>query len=265
LIFYLVARPLRSYTDSLLKRGLSKKAKQLLAENEFIYHEILSRHNPYYRSLSPDLREVFLFRVAAFMSAKKFRYHSLDHEERIPVLVSGAAVQMTFGMKNFLMDYFPVIHIIKQEYNIPEDKDTYYGHVSKKGIHVAWNHFIEGFTDYEDGINVGLHEMAHAVSFDVFLGESDHQDYHTRRKLAAFAERGLPVFYAMRKGHVHVLDPYATTNFDEFWAVCVEHFFEEPQLFREHDPELYLSVCELLNQDTLTVDKVINKGLAGIK
>ena len=37
------------------------------------------------------------------MQAKEFRFHSMVEEEYIPVLISGAAVQMTFGLRNYLM------------------------------------------------------------------------------------------------------------------------------------------------------------------
>lgn len=42
---------------------------------------------------------------------------------------------------------------------------------------------------------------------------------------------------------------YAKSNIHEFWAVCVEHFFEAPIQFKEHLPELYYAMCKVLNQD----------------
>lgn len=45
-------------------------------------------------------------RTIASGLSKEFRYHYLQEEEYIPVVISGAAVQVTFGLKNFLMDYF---------------------------------------------------------------------------------------------------------------------------------------------------------------
>lgn len=35
------------------------------------------------------------------------------------------------------------------------------------------------------------------------------------------------------------INPYATTNQQEFFAVAAEYFFERPQLMKEKHPELY--------------------------
>ena len=241
-----------------------KAAVKKAEEMNFEYDGVLKKYNPYYAALSLDDKQRFLLRTVEFMQAKEFRYHSMQEEAYIPVLISGAAVQITFGLKNFLMDYFPIIHIIKKEYVLEMDKETYYGHVSRTGIYISWNHFLEGFADYTDSMNVGLHEMAHAISFDIFLGQQDRHDFAFKKRLKDFVEEGKPVFRAMRQGASHLLDDYGATNFDEFWAVCVETFFENPLEFNRNMPDLYISIVELLNQDPLKPGKIINRNLAGL-
>ncbi len=244
--------------------GRLKSVNYLLLNKKQQYHEWLSKYNAYYSLLSPVFQQRFLQRVATFIKAKKFRYHSLQEEEIMPVLISGAAVQMTFGLSNYLMDYFSVIHVIKKEYVLTMDKETYYGHVSRNGIYISWDHFLKGYEDYEDSMNVGLHEMAHAISYDIFLGQQDKHDHLFKKRLDGFAIKGKPVFQAMRREGHDVLDEYGTTNFDEFWAVCIETFFENADEFRKEAPELYFSIVELLNQDTLNSGIIINKEVAGL-
>jgi Mlc titration factor MtfA (ptsG expression regulator) len=248
----------------LKKRRIRNRTGNDLAVNSFQYDYWLKKYNPYYNSLSPELRNRFLNRTVEFMDSKEFRFHSMKQEEYIPVLISGAAVQVTFGLKNYLMDYYSVINVVRREYHISQDDDWYYGHVSRESISVSWNHFLQGFEDYTDSSNVGLHEMAHAVSFDVFLGQTDHHDHAFKKRLSIFQKKGIPVFRAMRKSTIHLLDDYGATNFDEFWAVCVVTFFENTEEFSRTMPDLYLSVAELLNQDPLKPDKIINKELAGL-
>lgn len=228
------------------------------------YRYWLGQHNPYYAALSETMKERFLDRVVKFMRSKEFRYHKLEVDEKVPVLLSGAAIQLTFGLRNYMLDYFPVIHIIRQEYTLDIDKETYYGHVSKNGIYISWTHFMEGFSDYSDSVNVGLHEMAHAVSYDIFLGEKDRHDRGFIERLKGFREEGTPVFRALRRGATHLLDDYAATNFDEFWAVSIETFFENPAGFRDTMPGLYQCICDILNQDPTRPDKIIDKRLAGL-
>lgn len=252
--------------DGMVRQNIRRrKANRLLLQKGNEYAELLAKYNPYYVSLSKEMKNRFLFRMAEFMQSKKFNYHSISYEEYIPVLISGAAVQITFGLKNFLMDYFSVVHVIGEEYVLENDNaNVYFGHVSKTGIHVAWNHFLDGYKDYSDSVNVGLHEMAHAVSYDVFLGEENRHDRKFKRRLESFSEKGKPVFRALRKDASHILSDYGATNFDEFWAVCIEAFFENPVEFKRKESDLYISICGLLNQDPLLKEKIIDRKLAGI-
>ena len=260
--YFYIIRP--SLTAKRKRANMYKEGSASTAVRELQYDHWLNKYNPYYNSLPGEEKKRFLHRTLRFIQTKEFRFHSMAEEEYIIVLISGAAVQMTFGINNYLMDYFPVIHIIRKEYVLKRDKETYYGHVSRNGIYISWNHFLEGYEDYTDSVNVGLHEMAHAVSFDVFLGQSDRHDHAFRKRLEDFAEEGRPVFRAMRQGASHLLDDYGATNFDEFWAVCVETFFENPAEFNLTMPDLYLSVCDLLNQNPLKPEKIINRELAGL-
>lgn len=47
------------------------------------------------------------------------------------------------------------------------------------------------------------------------------------------------------------LRPYAGTNREEFFAVCVEQFFEQPEESKENCPERYFTLANLLKQDPL--------------
>ncbi|HUR65745.1 MAG TPA: zinc-dependent peptidase [Chitinophagaceae bacterium] len=229
---------------------------------EVQYDHWLSKYNPYYNSLPAELKKRFIYRVRQFMGSKQFYFHAMVEEEYMPVLISAAAVQLTFGLRNYLMDYFDVIHVMRKEYVLNIDKETYYGHVSKNGIHISWNHFLGGYSDYGDSVNLGLHEMAHALQFDVVLGDEDLHDRSFYERLNEFSEEGRPVFRAMRQGTSHLLSDYACTNFDEFWAVSVETFFENPKEFKEKLPNLYREMTELLNQDPLLPGKVVQGELS---
>lgn len=267
MIFFVLIGITRSNKIHALDWNRKKRKKHTAAkvdEKGIQYDNWLSNYNPYYKSLTIENKKHFLRRTAEFIQAKEFRFHSMVEEEYIPVLISGAAIQMTFGLKNYLMDYFPVIHVIRKEYTLDIDKETYYGHVSRNGIYISWNSFLEGYEDYADSVNVGLHEMAHAISYDVFLGQQDRHDADFKERLQGFVKQAKPVFRAMRKDASHILDDYAATNFDEFWAVCVETFFENAEEFQRSMPDLYLSVCDLLNQNPLKPEKIINRELAGL-
>lgn len=262
LLFMSYVTPARSGKTETVNFYSSIKKPMISKESQ--YDEWLKKYNPYYNSLSESLQKIFLERTVTFMREKEFRFHAMVEEEYIPVLISGAAVQLTFGLRNYRMGYFPVIHVIRKEYTLDINRETYYGHVSRTGIYISWNHFLEGYADYNDSINVGLHEMAHAISYDAFLGYEDEHDRKFKERLNEFTEEGKPLFRAMRQGASHVLDDYACTNFDEFWAVCAETFFENPVEFSDKMPALYKEISELLNQDPLLPEKIIDPVIAGL-
>ena len=61
----------------------------------------------------------------------------------------------------------------------------------------------------------------------------------------------------MKAGETNLLNPNAATNYQEFWAVCIETFFERSSDFSNHLPGLYTALCTPLKQDPLTTEKFL--------
>jgi hypothetical protein len=108
------------YFPGLMERSYAKaadkKVDEEIAAKKVKYDAWFRKYNPYYCSLPAEMQELFLRRTIRFVNEKEFRFHQLPEEEYMSVLVSGAAVQMTLGLKNYLLDYYPVIHVIRKEY-----------------------------------------------------------------------------------------------------------------------------------------------------
>jgi len=56
------------------------------------------------------------------------------------------------------------------------------------------------------------------------------------------------VFEQEAKPGFDLYSDYALRNFQEFWAESIEIFFERPAVMKAQYPDLYSSVCTLLNQ-----------------
>jgi len=241
----------------IIKSIRALKVTRIYDDRHWDFDSILSQYNPYYKSLDDTVRDRFLRRVLNFMEDKEFEYIDIEKEERMPLLISAAAVQLTFGLENYLLDYFKTIYILRENYRFGLYNMPFEGHVSEDGIYLSWANFIREFTDYSDGQNVGLHEMAHALAYVNFTVD-DGKDETFHDKFKNFSETARPVFERMQAGETTALDPYAATNYQEFWAVSIETFFEKSHTFKRQLPELYDSLCVLLNQDPLTPRKVID-------
>jgi len=219
------------------------------------HHDWLRTHNIYYRSLSLDNQARFLRRVMDFMRYKEFKYIDLEPDPMIPLLISAAAVQLTFGLTDFRLDFFEKIYVSGSAYQVHWHKQAFQGHVSLQGIYLSWDHFFHGYQEYDDGHNVGLHEMAHALTYGAMMGRTT-MEKSFRSKFKEYAQAAYPILMRMRNGEDSVLDRYAATNFHEFWAVSIETFFEKPLLLKTCEPALYNALCQLLNQDPLELTAV---------
>jgi Mlc titration factor MtfA (ptsG expression regulator) len=237
----------------LRNRFLAKKVKAQYFEKHNAYDVILQQYIPYYRNLDAALRERFLKRTLIFRATKRFEFVEMEEEDHMSLLISASAVQLTFGLQHFLMDHFNKIYIMKRDYQYGLFNVPFQGHVSEDGIYLSWNNFLKSYENYSDGDNVGLHEMAHALAYvnfpeHVHDGEDEAFQY---RWFKTFTNTGREVFNRMQAGEMTMLGSYAATNYQEFWAVCVENFFERPESFKIQLPELNDAICKLLNQDML--------------
>jgi len=260
-IAYLIALVLAGFGLARLvlyldKAGRKQRVTRAWADNQRAFDSILSQNNPYYRSLDGSLRDRFLRRVLTFMEYKEFKYVDVEPEERMPLLISAAAIQLTFGLENFLLDHFKTIYILKDNYRYGQYNVPFEGHVSEEGIYLSWSNFIKEFSDYSDGQNVGLHEMAHALTYVNFTAH-EGRDPTFHDAFVHFSAVARPVYERMKAGETNILNPYAATNYQEFWAVCIETFFERSPDFSNRLPELYTALCTLLNQDPLTTEKLL--------
>ncbi len=255
-LLFVVVFSIRGATRYIYSETARRKEKHLSEDMYRQYHLLLLSGNPYYRKLPVELKQRFLQRTYAFMLSKDFHYVELLKENRIPFLISAVAVQITFGLNNYLLDYFKDIYVMRTNYHFGLSNIPYEGHVSSKGIYLSWNNFEQAFNDYADGNNVGLHEMAHALTYVNFNAKDGIDNYFSKR-FKEFSKTGRRIFNEMQTGTVNMLGSYAATNYHEFWAVCIENFFERPQLLQNQHPDLYLELTLLLKQDPLSDNLLI--------
>jgi len=233
----------RLYTKHQFKRFLSK---------ETFYHSVVSYHFRYYNRLSLEEQRKFLFRTWLFQHSKNFHYIEVEQSAEMPILVSAAAVQLTFGLDKFKLNYFDDIFILRDDYHYGFYSRPFMGHVDQTGIYLSWDNFMRGISGQSANCNVGLHEMAHALAYVNFITQTE-EDKHFKKEFPNFSKVARPIFTSMQGEHGirNLLGDYASTNYHEFWAVAVEVFFESPVQFRHELPDLYKAMSRVLNQDPL--------------
>lgn len=214
------------------------------------YHQILHTSFRYYNRLNAADKERFLWRTFQFVNSKKFHFVGMKGRDEMPVLIAATAVQLSFGWENFQMDFFRNIYIFRNDYYLEQYKAPLQGHVNRHGIYLVWPRFMRGVNGLEFNENLGLHEMAHAYCFVNFVTRCGI-DKHFYKEFNRFLEKNFHLFYEIQNGRKTILGMYAGSNLHEFWAVCVEVFFESPVLLHHELPHLYHSLTHLLQQDPL--------------
>ena len=229
-----------------------KRQYKLFLAQETFYHSIIAPQLRFYTRLSLEEQRKFLFRTYLFRKAKRFHYIEVNESAEMPILVSATAVQLTFGLDKFLLNYFRDIYILKDDYHYGFYSRPFQGHVDHSGIYLSWDNFQKGLRGQTPNCNVGLHEMGHALAYVNFITQTE-EDKHFKKEFKNFSKVARPIFESMQTGGKNILGDYAGTNYHEFWAVSVEVFFENPIRLRHELPELYKAMSNLLKQDPLVI------------
>ncbi len=251
-IYYTVRQTLASlilYFRGIRIKG-EYKAAEPLRRDDLVY--TLKKYVPYYNLLSEQHKRLFIMRTQMFMNYHSFEgRNDLMITEEMRVRIAATAVQLTFGLKEYLLRHFVTIVVYPDVYVSPATGDWHKGETNIRGsVVLSWKHFVEGFETTEDKLNLGLHELAHALDLGRLVKDADPFFFRYFLKWSAVANE---TYLEVGASDYHFLRSYAGTNMREFFAVSVEHFFEDPAGFSNELPLLYQHLCVLLHQDPLRI------------
>lgn len=224
------------------------------------YHQILLKYSDYYSGLSPTLQKIFLRRV--YISAKFIRFRPVEFRKvtrEMRVLITSALVQITFGLDKYILKRFKTIYVVPNTYSFAQ-YPALLGHVDHRNhiITMSWPSVKEGFIIPDDAMNVALHELAHALH-----GENEKPLLFNRFFEGAsfddFEKQGVTEIYEIRKKRHPYLSDYAGINMNELFAVSMECFFEQPEIFKEKVPKLYKLMSRILKQDPARKSHPLNR------
>ncbi len=216
------------------------------------YASCLLRNFSYYKRLSNEQRKEFEKRLSYFLSNKIFIPKQMDSvTDEMKIMIGACAIQLTFGLRPIRFAHFNRIVVYPTSYHSPYSGKSHKGEVNPNGvITFAWDAFWQGYNIRYNGFNLGLHEMAHALRLEDAIQKEDYKvidDQH----LSRWHKISLREIKRIKRGRKSFLRHYATWDTEEFFAVCVEGFFQQPYLFRRELPEVYQALAKLLNQDPI--------------
>lgn len=212
---------------------------------------ILVEEFSFFNKLTPKQQCMFEHRLLRFI-----RYHTfvgreeLVVTERMKLLISATAIKLTFGLRRYLLSRFETILVYPEHYfsNITQQYHKGEANPKYKTLVFSWEDFEEGIKIEDDNLNLGLHELAHALHFS-FLTESSYDASlflgHYKLLLISLKDKEAQ----KRLIAMEYLREYAFENQYEFLSVLIEHFFETPEEFRAKLPNIYHRIKLMLNME----------------
>jgi hypothetical protein len=216
--------------------------------------EILERNVPLYRRMPPALQRQLEGRINVFLNEKAFvGCGGLEITDEVQVTIAAHAC---FLILNRDTNYFPgfstvlvypdtylVDEVVYDGEVVTEGRDARSGESWHRGpVVLSWQDVRESLADNTYGYNVVMHEFAHKLDEEngdidgvPALAENSHYTEWADVLTRAYDGSG----HAGVSGRNQVLDEYAYTAPEEFFAVATETFFEKPARMREELPELY--------------------------
>jgi len=215
------------------------------------YKTPIAAYNKFYQLLPTKSKLLFEQKVAYFIFRKTFIARDLPEvTDEMKALIAASAVQLTFGFPSVSLKHFDKIIIYPNDYYSTINRKHHKGEVNPhyKSIVLSWRHFVEGLANPTDGINLGLHEMAHALKLENLIRNEEY-DFFDPTELKKWEELTMTEMAKIRRGEQTVFRSYAAINEEEFFAVSIEMYFEQSQKLFDYSPALYKTLSNLLRQD----------------
>jgi Mlc titration factor MtfA (ptsG expression regulator) len=216
-----------------------------------IISSVNQRHS-IYKCLNEKQKKEFHWRIHFFLDTTDFVIKFKGDERKIKMVIAFAAAQISFALTIKSFDMLKKVIVYEDDYYSQINQRYHKGEFNPgAGILVfSWKSIEKGLARPDDGLNLLLHEFAHAlrlehIMMDYNIFDEDHFSY-----MDNVSKAELERMYATDD---HFFRRYASTNIDEFFAVASENFFERATELKAKMPELYRAYKNLYQQDPASI------------
>ena len=242
------------------RQARAKLFQTALTEDQ---RKIVANEVPLTRRLPLELREAFEGKINAFLEQVEFfGCNGLEVTDRMRLSIAAQACLLIANTDNWydnlgtILIYpgaFKSMRQQRQGYVVAERETIRLGESWARGpVVLSWAHAEAGAHDEHDGRNVVFHEFAHQL--DSLSGSVNGvpvlqkgQDFADWEKV--FVEAFDAHLTDLQHGRATVIDPYGAENYEEFFAVSVELFFERPAALARAAPHVFEQLSLLMRLD----------------
>jgi Mlc titration factor MtfA (ptsG expression regulator) len=235
---------------------LYNQLREALAEVRFrayygpVFHRFLHHTYPYYRQLSPKDKMPFLRLVRDHYEFFEFVPRKIKLSRAMKAIIYSAAAQLVLRLPPESLTFWRRIIIYPADYESKITGRWHQGEVNPRlrTIVLGWKGVMKGLHRTDDGINLLLHEFAHALWLEHKLA-GEHYTVLNPFGVAEFERLAFAEMQQLNGNETHFFRRYAFSNMEEFFAVAVENFFERPVQLRAALPSIYEVLQYTLRQD----------------
>lgn len=235
-----------------------KKQQDGVSESSEAYKAILNQHVSFYRELNEVDRNRFLEEVTSFLKDVHIEGVGTEVDNVDRVLIASSAVIPIFN--------FPYWHY-KNLSNIILYPDTFNKDFQFDGMHrntlgmvgegfmngqmiLSKSALHQGFSKNGGENNTAIHEFVHLIDKRDGSVDGVPELLLARPYVIPWIKMMHTEMNKIKTGHSDI-DSYALTNEAEFLAVVSEYFFEKPDKFKQHHPELYELLTKMFGKSVI--------------
>jgi len=213
----------------------------------------LADNFPNYAALAITHKAKFNQRLEVILTIKEFipRGELRTISREMKLLISAIIVMITFGWSNVRLAHFRRILVYPDSYYSTISKKYHRGEVNPTHgiIVISCSGLLEGLKNDSDGINLGIHEVAHALKLENQIYSNNEFEFFDTKIYTEFQNLANREIAKINTRAPTIFRLSGGFNDHEFFAVALEVFFERPTVFFEYNPHLYGILVQLLQQD----------------
>lgn len=224
------------------------------------WRSILQGKVDFYRNLNTEQKLQFESDIAHFLANIKITGIQTDVDIVDRLLVASSAVIPLFGFPEWTYKNLDEVLLypasFDRNFNIGNKEEIVTGMVgsgamegkmilSKPALH-------KGYEITNDRQNVGIHEFAHLFDKEDGIVDGVPPGFDDKVYTLPWIQLIKTKTKEIADGE-NKINPYATYDRNEFFAVTSEYFFESPHLLRKKHPELYDILSKAFKQDLASV------------
>lgn len=234
---------------------LYDQVRKAIAEARFrtyygpLFHRVLHGQYKFYDRLAGEHKLHFLRLVRDHYEYFDFIPRKIKLTREMKTIISSAAAQLVLRLPPESLTFWTRIIIYPADYESKITGQRHQGEVNPglRTIVFGWTGVTKGLHRDEDGLNLLLHEFAHALWLEHKL-TSHRYSVLDPYWVSEFERLAHDEMQRLQADETHFFRRYAFGNMEEFFAVAVENFFERPVQLEAELPQFYQVLQQILRQ-----------------